>query len=89
MTQIDFLVFCVKERVSMKLSKREREILSYIPYGFTDKEIALRLGISIRTVQTHVNRILMKLGARNRVNAACLFMQKYKDFVLDDQGCVL
>ena len=63
----------------MKLSNREIEILSYLPYGLTDKEIASKLGISNRTVQTHVNRIFIKLGVRNRVSAACFFIRNFKD----------
>ncbi len=63
----------------MKLSNREIEILSYLPYGLTDKEIASKLGISTRTVQTHVNRIFIKLGVRNRVSAACFFIRNFKD----------
>ena len=53
----------------MKLSNREIEILSYLPYGLTDKEIASKLGIS--------NRI--KLGVRNRVSAACFFIRNFQD----------
>ena len=63
----------------MKLSKREIEILSYLPYGLTDKEIASKLGISNRTVQTHVSRIFIKLGVRNRVSAACFFVSNFND----------
>lgn len=63
----------------MKLSNREIEILSYLPYGLTDKEIASKLGISNRTVQTHVNRIFLKLGVRNRVSAACFFIRNLQN----------
>lgn len=59
----------------MKLSKREQEVLSYLPHGLTDKEIAIKLGISKRTVQTYINRVFIKLGVRNRVGAACVFVQ--------------
>lgn len=65
----------------MKLSKRELEILELISQGYSDKEIACRLKISPRTVQTHVTRIVIKLGARNRPNAvANYFMQYYVKF---------
>ena len=59
----------------MKLSKREQEVLSYLPHGLTDKEIAIKLGISKRTVQTYINRVFIKLGVRNRVGAACIFVR--------------
>lgn len=57
----------------MKLSPRKLEILTLLARGFTDKEIALKLNISIRTVQTHVSSILNGLNARNRVNAVFLY----------------
>ena len=44
------------------LSKREKEILSYISSGFTSKEIANNLKISKRTVDNLRGRILEKIG---------------------------
>ena len=61
----------------MKLSKREQEILELISQGYSDKEIAYVLKISARTVQTHVTRIVIKLGARNRPNAVANYMRSY------------
>lgn len=59
----------------MKLSPREHEVLTLIACGFTDKEVASKLCISIRTVQAHMAAIILKLNARNRVNAAIVYMQ--------------
>ncbi len=61
----------------MKLSKRELEILELISQGYSDKEIACNLHISARTVQTHVTRIVIKLGARNRPNAVAKYIKQY------------
>jgi len=58
----------------MKLSPKEHNVLTLIACGFTDKEVALKLNISIRTVQTHIASILLKLNARNRVNAVVVYM---------------
>lgn len=58
----------------MKLSPKENNVLTLIACGFTDKEVALKLNISIRTVQTHIASILLKLKARNRVNAVVVYM---------------
>ena len=60
----------------MKLSKRELEILELISWGYSDKEIACNLNISTRTVQTHVTRIVIKLGARNRTNAVANYIRQ-------------
>jgi DNA-binding NarL/FixJ family response regulator len=52
------------------LSPRERDVLRLIEEGLTDRQIAESLGISSRTVATHVSSILHKLGVRNRAEAA-------------------
>ena len=48
------------------LSLREREVLSLVKQGLTNKDIALRLCISEYTVKIHVSNILGKMGARKR-----------------------
>lgn len=52
------------------LTDRELQVLSLIGTGATDREIAARLGISARTVNHHVSRILGKLQVRTRAEAA-------------------
>lgn len=47
------------------LTNREKEILKLIASGFTNKEIANKLFISIKTVETHRARIMEKLGIHN------------------------
>jgi len=45
------------------LSQRERQVLSGIVRGLTNKTIGLELGISHRTVEVHRARLMRKLGA--------------------------
>jgi DNA-binding NarL/FixJ family response regulator len=52
------------------LTPREIEIAQLIERGLMNKEIASRLGIELPTVKNHVHRILEKLGARRRADAA-------------------
>lgn len=58
------------------LTARELEILGYIAEGFQDKQTARELNLSSRTVQTHCNRIVSKLGANSRANAIYIAMKK-------------
>ena len=53
-----------------ELSLREKEVLSHLRQGLTNREIAHRLSISTNTVNKHVNQVLRKLHVRNRVEAA-------------------
>ena len=53
------------------LSAREREVLILASKGLSSKEVAVRLFISERTVQTHLASIYDKLGAKNKTEALC------------------
>jgi two-component system nitrate/nitrite response regulator NarL len=53
-----------------KLTAREREIVQLIEQGLSNKEIARRLTIEVRTVKNHVHNILEKLQVRRRGEAA-------------------
>jgi DNA-binding NarL/FixJ family response regulator len=53
-----------------ELTPRELDILKYICIGATNREIAMKLTISEKTVKTHVRNILGKLGVKNRTEAS-------------------
>ena len=48
------------------LTERERQVLRLVAGGYANSEIAQQLFLSTATVKTHVSRLLMKLGARDR-----------------------
>jgi two-component system, NarL family, nitrate/nitrite response regulator NarL len=54
------------------LTSREQEILALIDDGMSNKEIARRLTIEVRTVKNHVHNLLEKLQVHRRGEAAAL-----------------
>ena len=50
------------ERAGPRITPRESEIMHLLAEGKTNKEIAAQLGITVRTVETHRAKIMLKLG---------------------------
>lgn len=48
------------------LSEREREVVQQVAYGYSNKEIATQMGLSVKTVDTYKARAMEKLGLYNR-----------------------
>ncbi len=53
--------------VAVTLTRREKEIISYVNKGLTSSQIAEKLYISYRTVETHRSNIMKKIGATNTI----------------------
>jgi DNA-binding NarL/FixJ family response regulator len=58
-----------------KLSQREEEILQHLSKGYSTKEIADRLSVSVNTVRTHLQHIYEKLHVRSRTEAVVKFLK--------------
>jgi DNA-binding NarL/FixJ family response regulator len=58
------------------LTSREREVLSLLAGGRSNREIARTLGVSEKTVKTHVSSVLAKLGVADRTQAAVLAVRQ-------------
>jgi DNA-binding NarL/FixJ family response regulator len=58
------------------LTIRERQILELVAVGHTSREIAARLGLSVKTVDNYRTHVLQKLNARNKVEAIAIALQR-------------
>jgi non-specific serine/threonine protein kinase len=84
MTVDEAIAFCLHEQQAAVppsespsvLTRREREIADLIAEGLTSRQIAERLVISVRTVETHTEHILTKLGFKSRVQVATWVSQR-------------
>jgi DNA-binding NarL/FixJ family response regulator len=62
----------VMPSVAVRLTPREREVLALLADGLNAREIAARLFLSPKTVESHCENILRKLGVRTRAQAVAL-----------------
>ena len=72
-----------RDFIPEQLSAREREVLLLAAKGLSSKEVAKRLFISERTVQTHLASIYDKLGSKNKTEALLLAL-KYGVVTLEE-----
>jgi DNA-binding NarL/FixJ family response regulator len=57
------------------LSSQERRVLAAVAAGKTDKEVAVALGLSPKTVRNYLDRVFEKLGVRTRTEAAVAWLR--------------
>jgi len=63
-------VLAGRHRYNAQLTDREAEVLALVAAGRSNAEIAAELGLSLKTVQNHVSKVLAKLQVRDRTQAA-------------------
>jgi DNA-binding NarL/FixJ family response regulator len=59
-----------------KLTRRESEVVRLVAEGLTNREIAARLVLSVRTVETHVDRVMGKLDFHTRSQLTAWVVQE-------------
>jgi DNA-binding NarL/FixJ family response regulator len=64
------------ETTHAQLSEREKEVLSLIAWGYSNKEAADKLKVSVKTVETYRVRIAEKLGLRSRTQLVKYALQQ-------------
>lgn len=62
--------------LSERLTQRERQIFDLLLKGLSNRAIASRLGISIKTVETHLSHIYRKLGVAGRIELCAQLRQQ-------------
>ncbi len=67
----------IKNEPPPKLTKRQLEILDSLARGFTNRDIALQLGLKPSGVRVHIDAILAKLGAATRTEAIAIAFRKH------------
>ena len=63
-------------RRMMQVTEREMEILALVAEGLTNAQIARRLRVSDNTVKFHLQNVYLKLGVRNRTEAAAHYLRQ-------------
>jgi hypothetical protein len=69
-----------------ELPTRLGQVAALIALGYSDKQIALELGLSPNTIHRHVVRLLKRLGAENRAAAAAIWARSTMDVEQDGAG---
>lgn len=67
----------------MSLSPREQQVLALVSEGASDKAIGATLFICRGTVRTHIRNILTKLQAKNRTQAAVIYVRAEEKLEID------
>jgi non-specific serine/threonine protein kinase len=65
--------------MSAQLTARELEVVPLVARGLSDKEVAARLGISVRTAEYHVDRIRKKLRFASRSQIAAWVVEHWNE----------
>lgn len=62
----------------MAITKREKEVIELLCLGYGNKEISCEMKISRRTVETYIERLMLKLRVRNRLALVAEYIKEYK-----------
>ncbi|MEU4060372.1 response regulator transcription factor [Rhodococcus qingshengii] len=63
------------EATVMRLSKRQEQIIELVAEGYSGKEVARLLGMSPKTVESHLQRVFDRYGVRSRAGVVARWMQ--------------
>ena len=69
---VSYVPQLVTHTSSLPLTDRQLEVLTLLALGYSEKEVALRLGISLRTARNHVANLYERLGLHHRAEAVLI-----------------
>ncbi|MDQ6692006.1 MAG: helix-turn-helix transcriptional regulator [Candidatus Dormibacteraeota bacterium] len=60
---------------ALRLTRRQAEIIALVASGLSDKQIATQLGVSPRTIQSHLDRLFLEHGFHKRTVAVAAWLR--------------
>lgn len=66
----------ISEQKQYQLTQRERDVLFFVAQGFTNEQIANRMGTRVSTVKAYLHQVFVKLNVRNRSQAIIEALKK-------------
>jgi DNA-binding NarL/FixJ family response regulator len=66
-----------KTSLAMHVTPRQAEILRLVASGLSDKQIASKLGVSPRTIQSHLDRLFLEHGFHKRAAAVAAWLREH------------
>lgn len=61
---------------ALHVTPRQAEILTLVASGLSDKQIAVKLGVSPRTIQSHLDRLFLQYGFHKRAAAVAAWLRE-------------
>lgn len=77
LTEVSKDTYSEKKRKTNLLTVREKEVLTYISKGMSNKEIAVKMDISEHTIKNHISHIFHKINVTDRTQAAIYSLNNY------------
>jgi DNA-binding NarL/FixJ family response regulator len=62
---------------ALRFTRRQEQILALVALGLSDKEIASQLGVSPRTIQSHLDRLFLQHGFHKRTAAVAAWIRDH------------
>ncbi len=72
------IMYELEKQYNECLTQRELEVMSYVKLCMSNEEISEKMNISISTVKAHISSVLLKLKAKNRMQAVMILAQNYE-----------